>query len=135
MRGTVQRMAVIVKPLPVGIWRAACGLYLACMFAGTHLPLKMEQITSHNNDKVLHLLGYGGLGLLIGARLARTASTPRRKWLAWPAILLWAAFDEITQPLVGRTMDLYDWFADGTGSAIGLSVGLIVFRTQRSSDE
>ena len=43
-----------------------------------------------------------------------------------PIVMLSAAIDEWTQPLVGRVCDLNDWFADTIGAAIAVCVFLIV---------
>ena len=32
--------------------------------------------------------------------------------------IIYAAFDEVTQPIVGRSMELMDWVADITGATI-----------------
>lgn len=117
------------------IWWTACLVYLGAMFLGTHIPLKMEQLTAHNKDKLLHLAAYGGLGLLVSWRVSRLPRWLRQFWLAWGAILLWACVDEITQPLVGRTLDVYDWIADAIGSAFGLVLGVCLFGASPSAVE
>lgn len=106
------------------LWRLTFGLYLALLFAGTHLPLRLQRLAAHNHDKLLHFAGYGLLGALIGWQLGRGAPSRRQMLRVWAAILLWAGVDELTQPLVGRTLDVYDWIADGLGSAVGLMAGL-----------
>lgn len=45
----------------------------------------------------------------------------RRRWLGLLAILgVYAALDELTQPLFARDAELLDWLADIGGSALGL---------------
>ncbi|MDZ4687826.1 MAG: VanZ family protein [Planctomycetaceae bacterium] len=102
------------------IWMIACGVYVTAMFIGTHAPLKLEPITAPNGDKLLHLAGYAGLGFLLAWGLALRSSRPRWLWCAYAAILLWAGMDEVTQPMVGRTADVYDWLADASGSGFGM---------------
>jgi VanZ family protein len=105
-------------------WRIACGVYLAVLFAATHIPLRMEGLSVYNNDKLLHLAAYGGLGALFGWQAGRSANWRRAAWLAWFAILVWAGLDELTQPWFHRTLDVYDWLADAAGSALGVVAGL-----------
>jgi VanZ family protein len=107
-------------------WRIACGVYLAVLFAATHIPLEMKGLSVHNNDKLLHFAAYGGLGALFGWQAGRASFWRRAAWLAWGAILCWAAVDELTQPWFHRTFDVYDWLADAGGSALGVIAGLSV---------
>lgn len=115
------------------LWPVICGAYLVLMFVGTHLPMRMIGPPLHQHDVIVHFAAYGGLGALIGWRVAHS-----RGWFgwvatAWAAILLWALLDESTQPLVGRALELKDWLADALGSAVGLTAGVCV-RVARSPE-
>jgi VanZ family protein len=117
------------------LWIAACGLYTAAMFAGTHVPLKMTALHARHTDKLLHAAAYAGLGFLVGWGLCLHT---RRRWtlvLAYAAILLWACVDELTQPFVGRTADVYDWLADAVGSTVGLLTAWALARWFRSPEQ
>jgi VanZ family protein len=76
-------------------------------------------------DKVAHFFEYLGLGVLLFRSIGWSAS--RGKFTNF--VFLWAvgvsiaALDEIFQSYIpGRTMSIFDWFADAAGLAAGLSV-------------
>jgi VanZ family protein len=46
-------------------------------------------------------------------------------------LLILGALDEITQPYIGRTCDLYDWLADLSGVVSGTILLAVLFRIQR----
>ena len=114
------------------LWLLACGVYGTAMFVGTHMPLDLRGLTLHNNDKLLHFAGYLGLGFLIAWGLALRTGRRPRFWLAFVAVLLWACVDELTQPLVRRTADVYDWLADAAGCAAGMLAARTLARLFRS---
>lgn len=94
--------------------------YWISMFVGTHLP-RMPQAFEGQSDKVLHLVGYGGLAVCLLANLLLSRQpTLRNVALLWLLIGGYGVFDEVTQPFVGRHCDIEDWFADMTGGAAGL---------------
>jgi VanZ family protein len=98
-----------------GIVIAALVCYWVALFVSTHVPLE-PQISVPGEDKTLHFVGYGVLALLFGIAF------PRSLRLALIVLALYAAFDELTQPLVGRHCDFHDWLADLGGIAIGLTL-------------
>jgi VanZ family protein len=90
--------------------------WLAC-FLITHVPLPLpegEPLYPHL-DKVVHFGMYGVLAGLLALRL------PAAKVAA--LVALYAAFDETTQPLVGRDFDWLDLAADGMGALLGALLG------------
>lgn len=101
---------------------ALLSAYWLSMFLGTHIarvPVSMAE----QGDKLLHLGGYGGLAVLLLAwRISRGPASFRTVALIWLLIAGYGAFDEITQPLVGRNCDFADWIADLIGTALGLAV-------------
>ena len=122
----------------------ALAVYWLALFTGTHLPIDPD-IVVPGKDKMLHFVGYGGLGLLFGLTLAlRSSPRPRlrregqREGASAPndsharrrlplvgamfVLAIYGIFDELTQPLVGRTCDFHDWLADCGGIVIGLFV-------------
>jgi VanZ family protein len=86
-------------------------------------------------DKLVHMMLYGGLSLVLIAlfdRLAAdgawAATAQKRGSLTLLAIALQGMSDEITQPLTGRTCDLFDWGFDLFGAAVALTVYRLVRR-------
>lgn len=96
-------------------------IYWVIMFAGTHAP-SMGRHGAGYSDDVLHFTGFAGLAFLLGICLAP------RTWKGFVAIWLlcaaYGAFDELTQPLVGRDRELSDWIADCIGAATGLALSI-----------
>jgi len=93
--------------LLVVLWIAA--------FVATHLP-KRHVPETHVSDRTLHAVGYFLLGgLFLVTLIARGVGRIRRVGIALAVLCAYAAFDEITQPLVSRHASLWDWLADGVG--------------------
>src|SRR3954467_1216517 len=94
----------------------------AFALAMTHLP-HPPPLGPPVSDKLIHFLAYGLLsGLLF---LAVWMSRPNLRWL--PAgglgvVVVYAAFDEITQPLFHRDCEFGDWLADSAAGVIAVSV-------------
>lgn len=97
-------------------------LFWIVMFVGTHSPPLPRKIMRFF-DKILHFSGFAILGLLIGARLR---ILKQRDWkhftIAAAIVMLYAMIDELTQPLVGRDAEFYDWIADSCGVSLGLAI-------------
>jgi VanZ family protein len=94
------------------------GAYWAFMFVMTHLP-KPPPIVPLVKDKTIHFLSYG----LYGGLLYLAIWSFRPHWrltgiMVVCSALIYAAFDEVTQPIFGRSMELMDWVADITGATI-----------------
>lgn len=95
-------------------------VYWFAMFLGTHLPRAKPPIPGAS-DKTHHYLAYFGLSLLVSGWLAVRRRVGVRELIGVLCLLaLYGGFDEITQPLVQRTCDLRDWFADVSGVTTGL---------------
>jgi len=101
---------------------AACALAWAGAFLATHLPPN-DVPNLQTSDKVLHMVGYGGLTTLLVLSLA-SLGRPRsaRIVLAVGILLAYGAFDELTQPAFQRTADFHDWLADAAGTAIAVAL-------------
>ena len=71
------------------------------------------------NDKLEHMIAYGGLALCYGGLLA-----PRRYPYLGLALLALGGGIEIAQGLMGwgRDADWRDFYADALGAALGLSL-------------
>ncbi len=95
--------------------------WITC-FAGTHIP--QEHLPGlGSSDKALHLVGYAGLAILFWLALwAYGCRMRRRLGLVLVTLAVYAAVDEITQPLVNRYACVADWYADCAGAAIGAAV-------------
>jgi VanZ family protein len=119
-------------------------LYWVAAAIATHLPRgSVPKDAFRLPDWLLH----GGTFFVLGALTAWVVlggfgarSLDRRfairRLAIWCVILAaYAAIDEITQPLVGRTAELSDWAADLLGASLGLAVGYLWHaRSRRASD-
>lgn len=118
--------------------------YWCFMVWETHSPIPWEPGPSvPHGDKLFHFAGFFGLGGLLslamtrpGGFLAGSVKGVKRAWLVGAA---YAALDEITQPLSGRTADAFDWACDVIGLSIGCAVAVAVIRsfarTYRATDD
>jgi len=117
--------------------RAAVAFLPALAYAGVifylsaqpnPLPFLPRSILAQ--DKILHLVEYGGLATLLTWGLRSLRVAPRRAFLI--ALLVasgYGASDEIHQYFVpNRECDVYDWMADTAGAALGAGVSLLVLR-------
>lgn len=114
-------------------WRRATTLalsgYLLLMFSATHAPKIPKAIEPKFSDKWQHSLAYFGLGVLAGLWWGtRRSLWGRGALFVWGAILVYGAFDEITQPIVGRDADILDWRSDAIGSAVGLALVTVALK-------
>ncbi|HTU23775.1 MAG TPA: VanZ family protein, partial [Pirellulales bacterium] len=117
-------------------WAAAIAWWLA-MFGGTHSPAPPHPPFGYA-DKWMHFSAYFGLAALLS--LALEMRRPLSRGLFWGLVALLAfygAFDEITQPIVGRDCDFWDWVADVVGILSGAGCYLAAARIvrRRPSDE
>lgn len=134
--------------------RAALFLYWIALFATTHLPIHSSDVAP-GNDKMHHVVGYAILALLFGWMISSprprfggegqgkgtSASNDLPSSRRFPFIgalillALYGVFDELTQLLVGRTGEFYDWLADVAGIVIGLAfVAFFTATRQQSGD-
>jgi len=96
--------------------------YWLSMYAGTHLP-RIPVSLAHHSDKLLHCCAYFGLSVLLLAwRQTRGMSTWRTILRILALIAIYGAFDELTQPIVGRDAEIMDWVADVVGASLGLGL-------------
>lgn len=105
-------------------------LYWLVAFLGTHLPVRIPAgVVERGGDKLLHFVGYSILAsLLMGLRASRGPFGWYSIIMRWIVLALYAAFDEVTQLLVGRHADVADWFADLIGSCCGLGFVVLLVR-------
>jgi VanZ family protein len=102
---------------------ALTAAYVAVLVFATHYPQPEDLLgPDPPSDKTLHFVGYGLLGLLAAATLiASRRWSPRVAAIVLGALALFAAIDEVTQPLFNRQADPLDWVYD----CIGLTAGLV----------
>ncbi len=92
-------------------------LYWGVIFIATHLPPKDVHIPP-GSDKQIHFIAYFLLSSLLGMSLL--ISRPSRKWVPLFVVavaMVYGAFDELTQPIMDRSCDIHDWYADVTGAS------------------
>ena len=122
--------------------RVAAGalvVYWLALLTATHWPHKFpaEAKPFLSPDKLLHFSAYAGLAfimaMLFGLRRAERGLRPAGSWLKALGVCLIVSaaglFDEITQPLMNRDFEWYDWFADTAGSLLGVTVASAVLGT------
>ena len=109
-----------------GLWQRVFDLlaaaYACVLVYATHHPRPGELVGPNApGDKTLHIIAYTLLG---GAVAAAVASRGRWSWRSAAAVFvplaLFAAVDEITQPLFGRFADTLDWAFDELGLVAGI---------------
>jgi len=100
--------------------------YWLLMFIGTHIP-RLEGVDTSvfripHADKVMHFCMFAGWMCLSWWLLRPPGGRPSRRALAGALLAgaLYAAFDELTQSLVGRDTSLGDFFADIAGMLAAL---------------
>jgi VanZ family protein len=94
-------------------------LFLVCV---THFPRLQLGTAVPKSDKLAHIVAYGVLAFLFW-RFVETFRRPLGGgfvWLAGVLLAAYAAIDEWTQGLVGRSVDLADFVANLIGIAIVL---------------
>ncbi len=92
---------------------------VACVLGLTHIPGQhMPRILEvHALDKVEHVAAYGSIAGCFLLSL-KGPMRPVLLLLGLVALVVIAALDETTQPLVDRTCDLWDFASDMVGIAI-----------------
>ena len=97
-----------------------CVFMWVCAFVATHLPREAVP-PSGISDEWLHTIGYFVMvAILVATLVTRGLPRRRRVLLLLLAVPLYAAFDEITQPLVGRSTSIYDWIMDLCGALLAI---------------
>lgn len=109
---------------------------LAAVYAGLIFYFSTETnplpiLSAHVWDKLLHLIEYGGLGLILGLALGQYPRIDWRDVLLWSALagLLYGGSDELHQSFVpGRDAEVGDMLADTLGCFLGGAASLPVAR-------
>lgn len=109
-----------------GLWQRVLDLlaavYACVLVSATHHPKPAELVGPNApGDKTLHLIAYTLLGGAVAAAVASRGGWNWRSAAAvFVALALFAAADEITQPLFGRFADILDWAYDELGLVAGI---------------
>jgi VanZ family protein len=95
--------------------------------------------STHVSDKTLHVIGYAVLtGFLLPALAARGFTRRGQLLIAALALPVYAAVDELTQPLVNRHASMTDWLCNLLGVAVGMLAYLacvaVLARPRRGQD-
>lgn len=118
-------MSGLTRGLRWGVWSMTAA-YALLAFVLTHLP-PSELPKTRVSDKLAHFVAYFILTSLLYISL-----WVARRALVWTIVLtmlialVYGAFDELTQPLVGRFCSLHDWLADAAGAASATIVMTLV---------
>jgi hypothetical protein len=113
------------SPLPSAarVLTVLCAVAWIAAFTATHVPIErvLRGMEFRPSDVLLHMAGYFGLTVLLLVTLAA------RRWSRWRrvatvllAVPVYGAFDELSQPLVGRTAAVSDWLGDVAGVIIAV---------------
>ncbi len=110
------------------------------MFGLTHVP-EIDRFLPSSGwrvphfDKMVHFVMYAGWSSLWWLVLTEGGrSRPRASAVGWIVAggVAWAAFDELTQAIVGRHPSLWDFLCDVLGVGLALAV-LATWQRRRSS--
>ena len=106
------------------------GAYGCFLLYATHHSKPVEIVGPNApGDKSLHLMAYTVLGGLAAAACASRGGWGWRAAAAlFVALALFAAADEITQPLFGRFADRVDWAFDELGLVVGIGAVTVAAR-------
>jgi VanZ family protein len=118
-------------------WGVLLAAYWVGLFILTHTPGYPMPYRPTITDKLGHGVSFALLAMLLA-------------WVVWLAsrrmtftgivaigvvVVLYGAFDELTQPFVGRSCDMYDWLADAGGIVLGLMTwACVAFFVQRQRE-
>jgi VanZ family protein len=118
------------------LWQIALVCYWLALYTVTHIPMQRPELQGGKTDKLVHLAAFAVLGALLAItwQLSAGRLTTRSFFWVWFTVTLYAAFEELTQPLVGRTCSVWDWLADTLGAALGTALGLLLFAWWRPAD-
>ena len=104
------------------LWQIALACYWVALFVGTHLPLERVPQLEKMVDKWAHAFAFAVLAGLFATTWELSAGRLNARHLmrVWFILALYGAFEEATQPFVGRYASVWDWLADVVGAALGL---------------
>lgn len=100
------------------VW--ACAATWICEFVLTHIPADSLPPLGAG-DKLLHGVAFFAISGTFVAAIS-VCKVPRRRRIMLTAVIMsiYAALDELSQPLTNRTASFDDWLADIVGAMIAL---------------
>lgn len=102
-------------------------------FVATHVP-PGDVPSTGMSDKEMHVIGFFVLGSLVLVNLScRSMPATRRIPMTLAILAFYAALDEMTQPLAGRSCEGLDWVADVSGTALAIAAWELLFLATRRS--
>ena len=107
----------------ISLWITAALILTVAILTLTPVP---PTPTINSNDKLHHLVAFAGI-ILPSALWNR----PVLIWLL-PTAFFFGAGIELLQPLVGRSRDIMDLFANTIGIGIGALIALIAHKITRT---
>jgi VanZ family protein len=112
----------MLKPDRATWWQLALAGYWLAMFVATHVPRQFPALPREGTDKMVHVAAFAVLAWLVAVAWEQSVGRLNGAHLrvVWCLLAVYAAIDEATQPLVGRSASIGDWFADAVGAALGL---------------
>ena len=125
----IARLFALLRDRP----RTALAVYWSLAFVVTHVPPLLPRDDDDGPepligaDKVVHLIGFAALAFLLANVLGRRFGRGTATLMTLAIGAIYGVFDEVTQPMFGRTADPFDWVAD----LIGLAIGLALYRLAR----
>lgn len=97
-------------------------VYWLLIFTGTHIP-RPPSTGIENADKAQHFIAFLGLAFLLAWAIpASKKNVGVKMTVGFLVAACYGVFDELTQSLVGRSTDLYDYYADVAGALTGVVV-------------
>ncbi len=117
--------------------RVVLGVYWLLLLVATHVPPfwddgeppQPDGLFHVGPDKLGHFVGFGLLAWLVAINLKPTRHRPL---LAGAIVLVYAVFDELTQPPFDRTADIYDYLFNVAGVVFAMT--LFAFAMRRRAD-
>jgi len=104
----------------------AIGFYWPAIFIATHIPISGEFIQDAGmSDKVMHFLAYLALVSIAWFAVSpfeRVNWKKNKVWIILAAVVLYGAFDEWLQGFVGRSPDIFDFFANVSAALTALII-------------
>ena len=97
-------------------------VYWLALCCGTHVR-QPPPIGASQWDKAIHFAAFAVLAVLLLLAWSRFRTPARQSYeVAFSVLVVYAAADEFSQLVVGRSCDPWDWVADVSGAVVGLTL-------------
>lgn len=105
-------------------------LWAIMLFAESAVPSDdIPQSIIFSQDKLIHMAIYAVFGYLLyrGMRKRGSRNASLAGWITFGICVVYGATDEFHQHFTpGRSMDVYDWIADGLGAALAIGLARLL---------